>query len=166
MGTHWVLIKKSNNRTQANQLKEWCPGADSNHRHADFQSAALPTELPGHRRQSETIERPAYNGFGRLLSRAGSVLYPPSMMGAYHRRGVLIPVIADIFAVASGDDVVFIEPVAEIDLGAAPRAERRVGFDRRIAAVRAGILVRSIIHVMTSLYANPDVDKPDRQSPR
>ena len=26
---------------------KWCPGADSNHRHADFQSAALPTELPG-----------------------------------------------------------------------------------------------------------------------
>src|SRR5689334_9018676 len=26
---------------------EWCPGADLNHRHADFQSAALPTELPG-----------------------------------------------------------------------------------------------------------------------
>src|ERR1039457_2260433 len=25
----------------------WCPGAGSNHRHADFQSAALPTELPG-----------------------------------------------------------------------------------------------------------------------
>ena len=24
----------------------WCPGAESNHRHADFQSAALPTELP------------------------------------------------------------------------------------------------------------------------
>ncbi len=28
-------------------LKRWCPGAESNHRHADFQSAALPTELPG-----------------------------------------------------------------------------------------------------------------------
>jgi hypothetical protein len=27
--------------------KNWCPGAGSNHRHADFQSAALPTELPG-----------------------------------------------------------------------------------------------------------------------
>jgi hypothetical protein len=26
----------------------WCPGAELNHRHADFQSAALPTELPGH----------------------------------------------------------------------------------------------------------------------
>jgi hypothetical protein len=28
--------------------KEWCPGAESNHRHGDFQSPALPTELPGH----------------------------------------------------------------------------------------------------------------------
>jgi hypothetical protein len=25
----------------------WCPGAESNHRHEDFQSTALPTELPG-----------------------------------------------------------------------------------------------------------------------
>jgi hypothetical protein len=25
----------------------WCPGAGSNHRHCDFQSHALPTELPG-----------------------------------------------------------------------------------------------------------------------
>ena len=30
---------------------EWCPEADLNHRHADFQSAALPTELSGHREQ-------------------------------------------------------------------------------------------------------------------
>ena len=28
--------------------EKWCPEADSNHRHADFQSAALPTELSGH----------------------------------------------------------------------------------------------------------------------
>ena len=31
---------------------KWCPGADLNHRHADFQSAALPTELPGRRRSA------------------------------------------------------------------------------------------------------------------
>ncbi len=28
---------------------KWCPGAESNHRHCDFQSHALPTELPGRR---------------------------------------------------------------------------------------------------------------------
>src|SRR5437763_4989196 len=28
-------------------MKWWCPGAELNHRHTDFQSVALPTELPG-----------------------------------------------------------------------------------------------------------------------
>jgi hypothetical protein len=31
-------------------LKYWWPGTGSNRRHADFQSAALPTELPGRNR--------------------------------------------------------------------------------------------------------------------
>ncbi len=26
---------------------EWCPGAESNHRHEDFQSTALPLSYPG-----------------------------------------------------------------------------------------------------------------------
>ena len=33
-----------------NYLILWCPGADLNHRHADFQSAALPLSYPGKRR--------------------------------------------------------------------------------------------------------------------
>lgn len=29
------------------QAFEWCPGAESNHRHEDFQSTALPLSYPG-----------------------------------------------------------------------------------------------------------------------
>ena len=32
--------------------KSWCLGSESNQRHADFQSAALPTELPRHTREN------------------------------------------------------------------------------------------------------------------
>ena len=32
--------------------KEWCPGAELNRRHTDFQSVALPTELPGRSRRA------------------------------------------------------------------------------------------------------------------
>jgi hypothetical protein len=35
-------------KSKRNKGLEWCPEADLNHRHADFQSAALPTELSGH----------------------------------------------------------------------------------------------------------------------
>ena len=38
----WVLSKRRSGRWR----RKWCLGAESNHRHADFQSAALPTELP------------------------------------------------------------------------------------------------------------------------
>jgi hypothetical protein len=36
----------------------WCPGAESNHRHCDFQSHALPTELPGHPGHHEAGSQP------------------------------------------------------------------------------------------------------------
>ena len=33
-----------------------CPGTESNHRHVDFQSTALPTELPGHMAMRKGLE--------------------------------------------------------------------------------------------------------------
>ena len=41
----WSHIRK---RPLTGRFCMWWPGAESNCRHADFQSAALPTELPGH----------------------------------------------------------------------------------------------------------------------
>src|SRR5690606_41466159 len=55
----------TNCATWANQgarkvhLRKWCPGTESNRRHGDFQSPALPTELPGQ-------QRAALNRFYRL----------------------------------------------------------------------------------------------------
>ena len=36
----------------------WCPEAESNHRHEDFQSSALPTELSGHLLLLQTSREP------------------------------------------------------------------------------------------------------------
>ena len=38
----------------------WWPGAELNCRHADFQSAALPTELPGHGESARIIASPGF----------------------------------------------------------------------------------------------------------
>src|SRR4051794_9123156 len=57
----------------SNNDVEWCPGAESNHRHADFQSAALPTELPGRREarlETLAVSGGAYRRRGRGLSSA------------------------------------------------------------------------------------------------
>ena len=39
-------VQKSHDSGQMKML-EWCPGAESNHRHEDFQSTALPLSYPG-----------------------------------------------------------------------------------------------------------------------
>ena len=46
-----TLLMKLTKQREA-ELGVWCwmwPGTESNRRHEDFQSSALPTELPGHR---------------------------------------------------------------------------------------------------------------------
>ena len=54
--------------------KKWCPGAGSNHRHADFQSAALPTELPGH---MAALQPPLSEAF---IGHAFAAVQPPQRL--------------------------------------------------------------------------------------
>ncbi len=55
----------------------WCPGAESNHRHCDFQSHALPTELPGPSRLRRLREAP-YRGASALLSSVKTRFFTPT----------------------------------------------------------------------------------------
>ena len=43
-----VVPSTSTEMPSTEVIEKWWPGSESNQRHADFQSAALPTELPGH----------------------------------------------------------------------------------------------------------------------
>ena len=44
--SHTSILKKLPNILPKFKPNFWCLGAESNHRHEDFQSSALPTELP------------------------------------------------------------------------------------------------------------------------
>src|SRR5262249_25678569 len=59
LGVLWFVMER-NCATESDEMgiepRTWCPGGESNHRHCDFQSHALPTELPG--RAAEGAFRP------------------------------------------------------------------------------------------------------------
>ncbi len=49
---------------QPRRRVRWCPGTELNRRHRDFQSRALPTELPGHREPGGSEEAEFWQGPG------------------------------------------------------------------------------------------------------
>jgi hypothetical protein len=74
-------------------LISWWPGVELNHRHADFQSAALPTELPGRRgrariRPGSRRDRQPMLAYRRRfrLSRAAARQIHPAWTSRYRRR--------------------------------------------------------------------------------
>ncbi len=94
------------------RIGKWCPGTDSNRRHADFQSAALPTELPG-----------------QIAGVAAT------MEGAYKQAWAPLSSPILFFLVAAfGDFVCFPQPVKEIAVPATLRTEGQVGNRRGFAA--------------------------------
>lgn len=54
----------------------WCPRAESNHRHEDFQSSALPTELLGRSRRSRCKENGAKSQDVFIPSLKKNAFYP------------------------------------------------------------------------------------------
>lgn len=109
---------------KTNYFKEkgWCPETDLNRRHADFQSAALPTELSGRRSIFASGWRVVRTGRHRCPERKTNFSL---LLVALLDRG-------------AGDAVVAPEPARQIDIRTAARAERPVMLDGGFAADRAG----------------------------
>src|SRR5690606_5258157 len=106
--------------------EEWCPGTESNRRHCDFQSHALPTELPGQvrgpaRMAGSAVGASAY-GQGARPWQEGSVA------------------LGDVFRVSgrARHSVAVVEPLREVPITAAARTERCEFLAARLPADRAG----------------------------
>ena len=83
--------------------EKWCPGAESNHRHADFQSAALPTELPGPFSEGEREAPDRGAALAAARKRVGySMRFPPVQRSPAQfvalPAGVLKPALPVVFA--------------------------------------------------------------------
>ena len=79
----------SKNRRFRQAVIAWCSGVESNHRHRDFQSLALPTELPL-RRHSSSARRRARNTQGPARAERGLWNWCIEM-GLNHRSAGLQP---------------------------------------------------------------------------
>jgi hypothetical protein len=134
-------LRRSAHKVLNSHGKSWCPGAESNHRHRDFQSRALPTELPGRRPRNEGSRSAGrYRGWVRPCpATAWAPARPcssrPSVRLLIARAGL---VRLTIILLRRRDRVTAAQPAMQVDIGAAPRAERAKLLDVRLSADRAG----------------------------
>ena len=119
--------------------REWCPGMELNHRHRDFQSPALPPELPGrrlpqsgclHRKNQRRCPARQVRALARSVQSTSLVVmasvFGPSAVGCRIRIVLSVsPRRKLIFKrILDRNAVTLQEPSTQIDLLAAQRAER------------------------------------------
>ena len=125
----------------------WCPGAESNHRHEDFQSTALPLSYPGRvaDRHVRTVllrcsflmsglwrcPEPPEKNFPTCIPGASALRIRRSLSGGI--RAFLL-----LFGQRSGDCIIAAQPACQVDIRAAARAEGRIGARRGLLADWAG----------------------------
>ena len=115
---------------------KWCPGAESNHRHEDFQSTALPLSYPG--------TGLAGNGadLGSRCSRRASWCCPVGLRENSVAADAWIGAVRRIGFGGLGwfcrNGVAAQHPPAQIYIGATPRAEGAVGLVGLVVTDRAG----------------------------
>ena len=121
--------------------EKWCPKADSNHRHSDFQSLALPTELFGHPRFRvipvtwSRAYRQRRGGLSSQKSAKKRLAVKASIFVGLSGYGW---VIALVTAGAHGDAIILVKPGVQITITASARAEGAEFLRRRFATQRAG----------------------------
>jgi hypothetical protein len=155
----WAQLSEFAEISFASGEKGWCPGAESNHRHCDFQSHALPTELPGRqgpprgraKQSARFIEagfppvqtsRSAVGKRSKLTFRAGRSGFPSRLfilpVARLFARVLPALPLGVVLGFGSRNRVVARQPAIEVNVLAAPGTERPKPFGRRLAADRAG----------------------------
>lgn len=138
-------------RKEVGSGRKWCPGPESNQRHCDFQSHALPTELPGHFRPAGTCAaakwasyrcriRPclaAIMSHPQLTYRPASLLpVAPRPHPARTRVTRPLPAVVGHVQRRTRDDERAPQPSRQIDVRAPLRTERPVRLNGRLPARR------------------------------
>ena len=113
----------------------WCPGTESNCRHRDFQSRALPTELPGRRARSRGPVGAGFIESPPSPVQDNAALLIASILGGRRVVARLLAVL--VVVLLHRNRINALKPAMQIDVGAALAAERAKFMHRGLAADRA-----------------------------